>query len=451
MRYHRLMKSTIEEKGPTQIQLNIEVPPEELKQHKSETLKRLSREVKIPGFRQGKVPPTVLESRIGREEVRQQVLSDALPTIYSQALQEHEIKPLSQPEIDVTVYEDDQSLVFTALVDVRPVLELPDYEGIEVVAPPRTASDSDIENRLHRLRERFGSLEPIKRNAISGDFATIDLFGFRHGTPIDGASLQDFVYEVGSARFLPKLDEELMGKKAGDIVEFNAVLPRGFVDNEEDAKEATLKVIVKEVQARKLPELNDEFARTASEFDSLDALRADIAESIGGHRAKDAEVSIRNFIMQDLIARTDIPLPKSLVDKETELRLARMMRDLGGGGIQVDEYLKANQLSREALVENHRQAAEISVAADLVLESVAKDQGLEVSKEDLMEEIAIMAGQLKIDVTELADTIANNGSLSALAGDILRRKALDYLVQTAKIVDEPASATLSESAETSNV
>lgn len=451
MRYHRLMKSSVEEKGPTQVQLNIEVPPEELKEHKVETLKRLSREIKIPGFRQGKVPPTVLESRIGREEVRQQVLSDALPAIYSRALEEHEIKPLSQPEIDVTMYAEDESLVFTATVDVRPVLKLPEYEGIEVMAPPSKASESDIENRLQRLRERFGTLEPIKRNAISGDFATIDLFGFRHGQPIDGASLQDFVYEVGSARFLPKLDEELMGKKAGDIVEFNAVLPRGFVDKEEDAEEATLKVIVKEVQARKLPDLNDEFAKTASEFDTLDALRADIAQSIGGHRAKDAEVSIRNFIMQDLIARTDIPLPKSLVDKETELRLARMMRDLGGGGIQVDEYLKANQMTREALIENHRQSAEISVAADLLLESVAKDQGFEVSKEDLMEEITIMAEQLKTDVTELADSIANSGSLSALAGDILRRKALDYLVETAKIVDEPSSGTKSESAETSNV
>lgn len=432
------MKSTLEEKGPTQVQLNIEVPPEELKEHKSETLKRLSREVKVPGFRQGKVPSTVLESRIGKEQVRQEVLSDALPHIYTQALQEHEIKPLSQPEIDVTVYTENEALVFTATFDVRPTLELPDYEGIEVTLPELKATDSDVENRLERLRERFGTLEPVKRSAKPGDFATIDLFGFRHGQPIDGASLHDFVYEVGSARFLPRLDEELTAKRAGDIVEFNAVLPRGFVDKEEDAEEATIKVIVKEVQARKLPELNDEFAKTASEFETLEELKADISNSIGGHKEKDAEVNIRNFIMQDMIARTDIPLPKSLVDRETELRLSRLMRDLGGGGIHVDEYLKANQMTKEALVENHRQAAEISVAADLVLESVAKDRGFEVTKEDLMQEIEIMAGQLKTDVTELADSIANSGSLTALAGDILRRKALDYLVESAKIVGEDA-------------
>lgn len=448
LRYDLSMKSSIEEKGPTQVQLNIEVPPEELEEHKSETLKRLSRQVKIPGFRQGKVPATVLESRIGREQVRQEVLSDALPQIYTQALQEHAIKPLSQPEIDVTVYADDQALTFTATVDVRPVLKLPEYEGIEVKAPPLEATEADVENRLQRMRERHGSLEPVQRPAGPGDFATIDLFGFRHGQPLEGATLQDFVYEVGSARFLPRLDEELVAKKPGDIVEFNAVLPRGFVDKEE-TEEATLKVVIKEVQARKLPELNDEFARTASEFETLEDLRQDIAGSIANHRAKDAEVNIRNFIMQDLIARTDIPLPKSLVDRETELRLSRMMRDLGGGGIHVDEYLKANQLSKEALVENHRQAAEISVAADLVLESVAKDQGMEVTREDLQEEIEIMAQQMKTDPTVLADNVANSGSLTALAGDILRRKALDYLVKSARIVEETGAD--SQPADSSNV
>jgi len=443
LRYAGQVQSTIEQKGPTQVQLNIEVPPDEIKEIKAGTLKRLSKEVKVPGFRQGKVPPTVLESRIGREQVRQEVLSDALPELYSKALQEHEIAPLNQPDIEVTQFTDNEPLVFTALVDVRPELKLPEYEGIEVAQPPSRASESDIENRLERLRERFGTLEPVSRSVRKGDFATIDLFGFRHGEPIEGATLNDFVYEVGSSRFLPQLDEELSGKKAGDIIQFNAVLPRGFVDKDENAEEATLKVVVKEVQSKKLPELNDEFAKTASEFETLEELKADISQSISGFRAKDAEVSIRNFIMQDLIARTDIPLPKSLVDRETELRLARLMRDLGGGGIHLDEYLRTNNMTKEALVETYRNAAEISVAADLILESVAKDQGMEATKEDLLEEIEIMAEQMKTDATELADNIANSGSLVTLAGDILRRKALDYLVQSAKIVDEsePAEAT----------
>ncbi|MGQ0680525.1 MAG: trigger factor [Actinomycetota bacterium] len=430
------MKSTLEEKGPTQVQLNVEVPPEELKQHRAETLRRLSNEVKIPGFRKGKVPATVLESRMGREQVRQEILSDALPALYSQALAELKIQPLSQPDIDVTVYSDNEALRFTATVDVRPNLKLPEYEGIEVPAPRRTASEADIGNRLERMRERFGTLEPVKRPAGRGDFATIDLFGFRHGQPIEGASLQDFVYEVGSARFIPKMDEELVGTKTGDIVEFNAVLPRGFVEAGEEQQEATLKVVVKEVQARKLPALDDEFAKTSSEFQTLEELKADIDRSISGHRAKDAEISIRNYIMQDLIARTDVPLPKALVDRETELRLARTIRDLGGSGSNVDEYLKANSMTRESLIEQHRNSAEISVAADLVLEQVAKEQDMTVSKEDLMEEIEIMAEQMKTSPTELADSIANSGSLSALAGDILRRKALDFLVRSAKVTDE---------------
>jgi trigger factor len=202
-------------------------------------------------------------------------------------------------------------------------------------------------------------------------------------------------------------------------------------------------VIVKEIQARKLPPLDDEFAKTASEFDTLDELEKDIAERITGHRAKDAETSIRNFILQDLIARTDVPLPKSMVDRETELRLARFLRDIGGGGMHLEEYLKVNNMTKEALIETHRNAAEISCAADLILESIAKDQGMELTKEDLYEEIKNMAEQMSVDVEELADNIATSGSLAALAGDILRRRALDYLVKSAKIIDEsePAEST----------
>jgi trigger factor len=447
-----LVQSTVEKKGPTQVQLNVEVPPEEIKEIKAGTMKRLSNEVKVPGFRKGKVPPTVLESRIGREQVRQEVLADALPDLYSKAVGEQKISPLGTPEINVTQFIDNEPLVFTATVDVRPELELPDYEGIEVKASPTRASESDIANRLERMRERYSTLEPVDRAAQQGDFATIDLFGFRHGEPIEGATLEDFVYEVGSARFLPKLDEELIGKRPGDIVQFNAVLPKGFLAKEEGDQEATLKVVVKEIQARKLPPLDDEFAKTASEFDTLEELKNDISDRISGHREKDADTNIRNFILQYLIAGTDVPLPKSMVDRETELRLARFIRDVGGAG-HLEEYLKANNLSKEAFIETQRSGAEISCAADLILEAVAKDQGMEVTKEDLYEEIRIMAAEMNVDVDELADNIANSASLAALAGDILRRKALDYLVSSAKIIDEsePAESTNeSEPAESTN-
>ncbi len=437
--YHRSVNSTVEIKGPTQVQLNIEVPVEELKTYRADTLKRLAQEIKVPGFRKGKVPPQVMESRIGRENVRQEILADALPQVYNQAIQEHEIAPLNQPEINVTSYDENQPLQVTATVDVRPELKLPDYKGIEVHAPSPFADPEDVNNQLERIRERNGILEPIGRNAKKGDFVTIDMFGFRHGEPLEGAQIEDFVYEVGAARFLPKLDEELIGKRAGDIVQFNTVMPRGFGPDQE---EGTLKVVIKEVQAKRLPELNDDFAKTASEFDTLEELKADIAARISKHKKKDSEAAVRNLILEDLLVRTEVPLPESMVQKETEIRLARFIQELERSGIGIDEYLEAQAMTREELIENYRKAAETAVSADLILEAVAKAEGMEVSPEEVREEISIMADQMKTDADTLADTIGNSGSVTVLAGDILRRKALDFLVENAVLLEEKISKTL---------
>jgi trigger factor len=433
------VNSTIEVKGPTKVQLNIEVPVEELKTYRDDTLKRLAKEIKVPGFRKGKVPPQVMESRIGRENVRQEILADALPQLYNQALQEHEIAPLNQPEINVTSYDENEPLQVTATVDVRPTLELPDYKGIEVHSPSPVADPEDVNNQLERIRERNGILEPIGRPSKKGDFVTIDMFGFRHGEQLEGAQVEDFVYEIGAARFMPKLDDELVGKKAGDIVQFNAPMPRGFGP---DTEEGTIKVVVKEVQTKRLPEVNDDFARAASEFDTLEELKADIAARINKHKKKDADAAVRNLILEDLLNRTEVPLPESMVQKETEIRLARFIQDLQRSGIEIDEYLEAQKMTREELIENYRKGAETAVSADLILEAVAKAEGMEVGPEELQEEIEIMADQMKTDVETLADNIANSGSVTVLAGDILRRKALDFLVENAVVLDEKSSKSI---------
>jgi trigger factor len=436
VRYHSRVNSTVEIKGPTKVQLNIEVPPEELKTMKSDTLKRLAQEIKVPGFRKGKVPPQVMESRIGKENVRQEILADALPHFYSKAIIEHDIKPINQPEINVTDYDDNAPLKLTATVDVRPDLDIRDYKGIKVHAPSPFASEEDVNNQLERIRERNGILEPIGRPAQKGDFATIDLFGFRHGEALEGAQVEDFVYEVGSARFLPKLDEELIGKKAGDIVQFNAEMPRGFGPDQE---EGTLKVVVKEVQTKRLPALDDEFARSASEFDTLQELKDDIAARISKHKKKDSDVAVRNLILDDLLSRTEVPLPESMVAKETEIRLARFIQDLQRSDLDIDEYLESQNVTRDEFIETYRKAAETAVSADLILESVAKAEGMEVTAEELQEEIQIMADQMQTDVETLANNIANSGSVTVLAGDILRRKALDFLVENAVVLDEKTS------------
>ncbi|MEX2587345.1 MAG: trigger factor [Actinomycetota bacterium] len=429
------MKATVESKGPTEIQLNIEVPPEELAPYRAETLKRLAKEVKVPGFRKGKVPAAVLESRIGREHVSQEMLSDALPDLYSKALEEQEIQPLAQPEIEVTRFAENEPLEVTANVQVKPQIDLPEYKGVEVRAPAPRASEEDIDNQLQRIRERHGTLEAVGRSADKGDFVSIDLFGFRHGEPIEGASVEDFVYEVGSARFVPEMDEHLMGKRAGDIVEFNAKLPPGLGEAGDEG-EATLKIVVKEVQVKKLPELNDEFAKTASEFTTLAELKEDIDKRISGHKEKDTDSTIRAMLIERLLDRTEIPLPDAMVDKETEIRLGRLIQDLGRNGVTVEQYLESQGVSRDDLYETYKEAAKAAVAADLLLEAVARAEEMEVTADELQSEIQFLAEQMKQDAQELAANLANAGSLTVVAGDILRRKALDFLVENAVVLDE---------------
>ncbi|HEX2053309.1 MAG TPA: trigger factor [Actinomycetota bacterium] len=433
------MESSVEVKGPTQVQLNIEVPVDELKTLKADTLKRLANEIKVPGFRKGKVPPQIMESRIGKDNIRQEMLADAVPQFYNQALQQHKIAPLNQPEINIEANSENEPLQITATVDVRPDLELPDYKGIEVRAPSPVASEEDVNNQLERIRDRNGVLEPIGRDIRKGDYVTIDMFGFRHGEPLEGAQVEDFVYEVGSARFLPKMDDELIGKRAGDIIQFNSNMPRGFGPDQE---EGTIKVVVKQVQMKRLPELNDEFAKTASEFDTLEELKADIRQRISGHKKKDSDSAVRNLIMDDLLSRTEVPLPESMVMKETELRLARFIQDLERSGISIDEYLEAQKMTREELIDTYKETAKTAVSADLILESVAKAEGMEVTPEELQQEIETMAEQMKTDPETLAETIGRSGSVTVLAGDILRRKALDFLVENAVVLDEKSSKSI---------
>ncbi len=434
------MKTTVERQEPTKVKLTIEVPAVELEPLWADTMKRLSREVKVPGFRQGKVPRAVLEGRLGKEAIRQEVLRDALPALYDRATKEQEIGPLAQPEIQVTQFGEKQDLTFTATVEVRADVDLPEYKGIEVAAPPGKATEQDINNRLERLRERFGTLQPVSRPATKGDHVTVDLFASLHGENLDDLSTKDFSYEVGSGVFGPKMDEQLTGSKPGDILQFNAELPSQFRRSSEPppSEELTWRVVVKEVQAKTLPELNDEFAKIASEFDTLDELRRVIGESISRHKERDRDLAARNLILQHLLDNTEVPLPESLLNRETELRLARFLQEIKKNGITFEDYLKSSKMTREELFETYRKTSEITVKADLVLEAVAKAEGMEVKPEDLDEEVERLAIETNTDIEELRKTLLDPRAVNALAGDILRRKALDFLVEHAHITEEQA-------------
>lgn len=427
------MKATVEREGPTKLRLLVEVEPDELAPLYQETLRRLAKETDLPGFRKGKVPPPLLESRLGKETVSQESLKEAVPHFYGQALGEHEIRAVSLPEIEVTQFEDGGPLHFTATFDVRPEINLPEYRGIEVARPETDATEEEIGAQLERLRERFATLEPVGRNADKGDFVTIDLHAHRHDQKIEEASADDLLYEIGSETFVPELDVELQGKRVGDILKFNATLPERM--GELGGDEVTFSVVVKEVQARRLPPLDDDFAKTASEFETLDELRTEIRARLDAIKGAEAEGEVRRRVLEDLVERTDIPVPESMVARETELRLAGLLRDLERAEVSLDSYLEAAKTTREEIVDSQRRAAEQTVAAQLVLEAVAKQEGIDVATEEVDKEIAQLAEQFGRESEELRRDLDEAGRVEHLTGDILRRKALDFLVEQAKITE----------------
>jgi trigger factor len=429
-----MMKTIVERESPTKVRLLVEIDPAEVERLTSDTVRRLSQELKVPGFRKGKVPRQILESRMGREAIRQKMLEDSLPRLYTDAARSESLRPVATPDLEVTDFEGD-SLSFTATVEVRPEVELPNYNAIEVERPSTAATREEIDDRLEVLRNRFATLEPVGRNAQAGDHVLVDVRGTRHDEKIEEASASDLLYEVGSGTIVPQLDEELTGKRAGDIIKFNAVLPERMSATH-GGQEVTLTVIVKEVNAKRLPELNDDFAKTASEFDTLDELEGEIRARIEEYKGVQADREIRNRVLDELLDMTDIPVPASLIQAETEARMSALLRDVSQHGMTLDDYLSVVNMTREGLEEAQRRAAERSIGADFLLDEIAKAEGMSVTRGEVDGEIERLAARAGRTPDELRREIVQQGRVEALAGDILRRKVLNYLVDHAKITDE---------------
>jgi trigger factor len=428
------MKTSVERESPTKVRLTVEVEPTEVDELTTETVRRLGQDLKIPGFRKGKVPRQIIESRMGRQAIRQRMLEESLPTLYSEATRSESLRPVSSPELDVEEFEGD-SLVFTATVEVRPDIRLPEYKGIPVERPSAKATREEIDDRLEVLRKRFATLEPVARNAEKGDHLLIDIRASHHDQKIEEASATDLMYEIGSGTLTPETDDELIGKRAGDIVKFNTVLPERL-SGEHAGQEVTLTVIVKEVNARRLPALDDDFAKTASEFDTLEELEKEIRDRIEEYKAVQADREVTNRVLDELLEITEVPVPQSLIDAEAKARMDSLMGEVRRHGMTLPGYLEVVNMTNEELVSSQRRGAERSIAADFLLDDIAKAEQLSVTRAEVDEEIDSLARRSGRNADELRRELAREGRVEALAGDILRRKVLNYLVEHAEITDE---------------
>jgi trigger factor len=421
------MKTVVEPLEGNKVKLSVEIDEQEFEKALDTAFRKLAREVRIPGFRPGKAPRRVLEARLGKEAARQEALRDALPDYYARALRDHEVDAIAPPDIDITAGQESGAVVFDAVVEVRPQLKLAGYGGLRVTVPSPEVTETEIEGQIDRLRNNFGELSPVGRPAKDRDHLTIDLKGSRSGEAVAGMTTDDFLYELGSGTVLPELDDQLQGATTGDIFSFDADLPDGPVH---------FQVLVKDVKEKLLPEVTDDWAAEASEFDTVTELRADITKRIGLVKRVQAQLALRNQTVEALVEMVPEDPPEPLVEQEAERRAQDLQHRLAAQGATILQYLEATGQTEEQVIAELRAAAVQAVKADLALRAVAEAEEIEVDEPDVDAEIARLAERLEQKPAQLRRQLERADQMPAVRSDVSKSKALEWLVEHVEVVDE---------------
>lgn len=426
--------TSVEELPENKVKLHVSIPASEFERAIDAAFRKLAGEVKIPGFRPGKAPRRLLEARLGSDVARDQALRDSLPGYYADAVRSEDLDTIAPPEIDITAGEESGDVEFDAVVEVRPVVELEDYRGLRVEVPSPAVTDEVVDQQLDALRDRFADLEDSSRPLVEGDYAQIDIKGYVHDEAIDSLTATDYLYEVGSGLLVAQLDEELPGKRPGDILKFNDTLPERFGDRA--GEDVAFQVLVKETKRKVLPEVTDEWASEVSEFDTVDDLRADMRKRLELVNTVQAQVAARDKVLDVLSGLVTIDLSDALVQGEMEQRLHDMAHRLEGQGVTIQQYLAATGTEEQAFVQQVRETAERSVRADLALRAVAAQEGIDATDEELDDEIARLAERLEEKPKKVRRDLERRGILEAVRSDIAKGKTVRFLVDHAEVVDE---------------
>ncbi|HWF28780.1 MAG TPA: trigger factor [Mycobacterium sp.] len=430
------MKSSVEQLSPTRVRINVEVPFTELEPDFQRAYKELARQVRLPGFRPGKAPAKLLEARFGREAMLDQVVNEALPARYGQAVAESEVHPLGQPDIEVTKKEYGQELAFTAEVDVRPEITLPDLSALKVSVDPIEVSDDDVDAELQSLRARFGTLTGVDRPVADGDFVSIDLSATVDGKDVPSAAAQGLSHEVGSGRLIAGLDEALIGLSVDESREFTAKLATG----EHAGQDAQVTATVRAIKERELPEPDDEFAQLASEFDTIDELRSNLRDQVSQLKRAQQADQIRNATMDALLGQVDVPLPDAVVQAQFDSAMHGALHGLDHDQAKLDEVLATQGKSREEFEAETRDAAEKDVQRQLVLDALADDLEVQVGQDDLTERLVMTSRQYGIEPQQLFAYLQENNQLPAMFADVRRGLAIAAAVEAATVSDTEGNA-----------
>lgn len=425
------MKSTVEQLTPTRVRINVEVPFTELQPDFERTYKQLAQQVRVPGFRPGKAPAKLIEARFGRAAVLQQVVNEALPSRYSEAVTSSDLKPLGQPDIEVTKLDDGENITFTAEVDVRPEISLPDLEQLKITVDPIEVNDDEVDAELDSLRARFGTLTGVERPAAKGDFVSIDLDATIDGEPVEGAATEGLSHEVGSGQLIEGLDDAIVGLSAGESKSFTTKLAAG----PQAGKDAEVTVTVQSVKERELPEADDEFAQLASEYDTIGELRENLTEQVSRTKRIQQAEKVREATLETLVEQVEMPLPEAVVQAHIDNALHNALHGLDHDENKFAESLAEKGSSRAEFDAETRSEAEKSVKTQLLLDALGDKLEIQVGQNDLTQHLVLMARQYGIPPQQLVQFLQQNNQLPAVFADVRRGMALAAAVRAAAVSD----------------
>lgn len=407
------MKSAVETLSPTRVRISIDVDFKELEPHVKTAYQTISEKVVIPGFRKGKVPASLIDQRVGRAAVLDEAINAALPNFYTQVTREHDVLPIGRPAVDITSLEDNKAVSFTVEVEIRPEITLPDFSTMEIKVDDVKVTEKDIDEQIDALRARFGTLTTVEKVVENGDFVSMDLLASVDGKELDGGSANGISYEVGSKKMIVGLDEALVGMKAGETKSFNAPLV-----GMEEGQTGDIAVTVQAVKTRELPELNDEFAKLASEFDTLEELKKDTTERLTRLKAMEQGAQARDLLVKQLIETMNVPVPEGIVEEEVHAHLE-----------------KENRLEDEAHRKEVTEEIKMSIATDFILDAIVRKEEVQVTDMEMTEYLVRSASRYGMGPEQFIQEVQQSGQVATLVADVTRTKALAVALERVKVTD----------------
>ncbi|MFD2116503.1 trigger factor [Paenibacillus yanchengensis] len=429
------MKATWEKVDTNLVSLEVEVDAEKVATALDQAFKKVVKEVNVPGFRKGKIPRSLFESRFGVESLYQDAIDILLPEAYTQAIQENELQPVDRPEIDVTQIAKGQTFKFTAKVTVKPEVKLGEYKGLEIKEGSAEVSEEDIAKELESLQQRHAELNVVEEGAVqNGDTTIIDFDGYVDGEQFEGGYSERYSLELGSGSFIPGFEEQVVGMELGEMKDVTVTFPEEYHAPELAGKDAIFKVKLHEMKRKTLPALDDEFAKDVSEFDTFEEYKADLVAKMQENKQKEVEQEREVAVVEAATAAAEVEIPTAMVDSETDFMLQDFENRLRMQGMNLDLYYQFSGQSEQVLRDQMRADAERRVRNNLVLDAIAKAEGFEVTDEEVETELNRLSELHNRPVAELREIFERNGNMENISEDVLLRKTIAFLVENSKIV-----------------